>query len=1027
MQSGFPDSARSGKTGRSSIAQAIAKIGLLVTVAAFGADAAMAQNSASRFREYDGAQNADVSRLLSARAEQAVKVVVVMSENSLAAARTLSPTHTIDSTEHENVVNRVRAQHDIIRPQLEGHGAKVLGHFHGALNGIKIEVHPSKIASISALPGVVSVLRVARHERNNAITVPYIGAPAVWQSTHGFRGEGVKVAIIDSGIDYTHANFGGPGTPDAFATAAANSTLPADPALFGASAPKVKGGIDLVGDDYDWYKTPVPDANPLDCASAGHGSHVAGTVAGFGVTSAGKTYSGTYDAAAYAANAFSIGPGVAPKADLYAVRVFGCTGSTDVVVDAIDWAVTHDMDVINMSLGSAFGSADSADSLAATAAAAAGVIVVASAGNSGPAPYISGAPGAADGVISVAAVDGRPTFPGAILTLNGGATINAQVSNGVALPSGQLETVVLHNADGSVSLGCNESEYAGTTGKLVVTLRGTCARIDRAVFGQAAGAAAVALINNGLGYGIYEGAIPTVTIPFLGIQPSDAAALIGSTAETLASTTLSNTFVGTAADFSSGGPRVGDSALKPSVSAPGVSVFSTKVASGYDTEAMSGTSMAAPHVAGVAALTTQAHPGWSERALAAAITQTADPSKLPDYAARIEGSGLVQPIGATTTQTVVSIAEDPTATAISFGFAEFTGNYQATRLLRITNKGHRRAKFNITAAPAAAGDPHTVTLSDSSVTIGGGETESIKVTLSVPGATAGDSSGFNEVAGLVTLAPASASDNNGVALNLPYYLVERARSKLSAEFASNLSPRRPATTVKLKNDNAAAKTAYADFYAWGLAGTPQGAAPFDIRAVGVQGFPYPSAADPYRQMLVFAVNTFDRFSTAAAGEVDLYIDTNDDGVPDYDVFSFDYGALTTGTYSGEVIVGVQDLKTGGIKMRFLPNTLTDSSTILLPVFTTDLGLSPANPRLTYQAYSWNWDGVKNTVPGKAAFNAFTPAISNGDWVELAPGASTLEPVTIDPSEWRHTPALGVLVVNQENRSATQATLLKASR
>src|SRR5262249_51940035 len=153
-------------------------------------------------------------------------------------------------------------------------------------------------------------------------------------------------------------------------------------------APKVKGGTDLVGDDYDadpnnptYQPVPHPDPNPLDCN--GHGSHVAGTAAGFGVLANGSTFQGTYNQLSYVNNQFAIGPGVAPPANLYAVRVFGCNGSTDVVADALEWAVENDMDVVNMSLGSDFGSGVDADSLATDAAVKAGVVVVAAAGNGG--------------------------------------------------------------------------------------------------------------------------------------------------------------------------------------------------------------------------------------------------------------------------------------------------------------------------------------------------------------------------------------------------------------------------------------------------------------------------------------------------------------------------------------------------------------------------------------------------------------------------------------------------------------------
>src|SRR5438270_6355869 len=458
---------------------------------------------------------------------------------------------------------------------------------------------------------------------DNSTSIPYIGAPQVWQGQKGLRGENIKVGIIDTGIDYTHANFGGPGTAAAYTAAHAASTQPADPALFGTQAPKVKGGIDLVGDAYDPsskdpnISTPHPDANPLDCN--GHGSHVAGTAAGFGVSADGTTYRGAYDTS-LPFSSFVIGPGVAPLADLYAIRVFGCTGATGVVVDAIDWAVDNDMDVINMSLGSTFGRSDDASAVASDNAARSGVVVVASAGNSGATPYITGSPSTATRAISVAASDAAQSYPGATLTLSGGGAtgttaLAALNANGGPLPAAALPVVVLRSSypSGPVSIGCAPGAtstnlypsgtgpsstwpaYAnapgGVAGKLVVVTRGTCGRVAKAVYAQQAGAAGVLMINNAAGYPPFEGAITSnpdngqafnVTIPFFGVRSTDAGTITardgGST--TFAPASIANPTFSAVASFSSGGPRLRDSNLKPDVTAPGVSTLSTAVGTG---------------------------------------------------------------------------------------------------------------------------------------------------------------------------------------------------------------------------------------------------------------------------------------------------------------------------------------------------------------------------------------------------------------------------------------------------------------
>src|SRR6266436_1695683 len=443
-----------------SLAEATRRVPVLLLAAIFARPtAALAQgsNAASRFQQYES-QQAFVPAVvpLGVNGGGRVKVVVVMAADSVAAARARVPDRALTHDEKRAVEDQVSAEHQGIEPEISGRGGRVLKRFRHALNGIKIEIDRNEVAALAALPGVVEVLPVLKHRPNNAVSVPFIGAPVVWQGTPRLRGEGVKIVIIDTGIDYTHANFGGPGTVAAFQAAAAASTQPADPALFGPNAPKVKGGTDLVGDAYNANNpasVPVPDPNPLDCN--GHGSHTSGTATGFGVTSAGATFKGSYDANT-PGQSFIIGPGVAPLADLYMVRVFGCVGSTNVVVDAIDWAVANDMQVISMSLGSLFGNEDNADAEASENAVNSGVVVVASSGNSGTIPYIAGNPSTGEKAISVAAVDSHASFPGETLALAPTGSIKALDANGIAATDGtSLPVVVLRTSSGAVSLGCD--------------------------------------------------------------------------------------------------------------------------------------------------------------------------------------------------------------------------------------------------------------------------------------------------------------------------------------------------------------------------------------------------------------------------------------------------------------------------------------------------------------------------------------------------------------------------------------------
>ncbi|MEZ5216473.1 MAG: S8 family serine peptidase [Ilumatobacteraceae bacterium] len=167
-----------------------------------------------------------------------------------------------------------------------------------------------------------SLLEPAVSRPSNAVADVLTKVAPAWEAL-GTTGAGMSIGIIDTGIDYTHADFGGSGNPDDFA---ANDSTVIEDGTFPTA--KVLGGFDYVGDAYDAGSddpaalVPVPDPDPLDCQ--GHGTHVAGTAAGTGVTADGSTYTGPYDAAAL--DTLAIGPGSAPEASLYAYRVFGCDG-----------------------------------------------------------------------------------------------------------------------------------------------------------------------------------------------------------------------------------------------------------------------------------------------------------------------------------------------------------------------------------------------------------------------------------------------------------------------------------------------------------------------------------------------------------------------------------------------------------------------------------------------------------------------------------------------------------------------------
>ena len=238
-------------------------------------------------------------------------------------------------------LRRVKAQHKLFIANAKRIDAKVrvLGETQRATNLVSLRIDASKIAKLATDPNVVSISPVIDYEKALDETVPYIGAKAVQNA--GITGKGVRVGVIDSGIDYTHVAFGGAGTEAAYEAAYGESNDDSRNVTLDGLFPtaKVAGGFDFVGESWpgdDGIEDPDPD--PIDFE--GHGTHVADIIGGM--------------------------KGVAPGVKLYALKVCSavatsCSGVG--LLGAMDWAVdpngdgaTSDhLDIVNMSLGSDYG------------------------------------------------------------------------------------------------------------------------------------------------------------------------------------------------------------------------------------------------------------------------------------------------------------------------------------------------------------------------------------------------------------------------------------------------------------------------------------------------------------------------------------------------------------------------------------------------------------------------------------------------------------------------------------------------
>lgn len=545
---------------------------------------------------------------------------------------------------------------------------RVLYRYKLVLNGIAIvapkalEPQFREMAEVAYVEGETPFTRPEIEARGEQLPPANVGETnsAAWIGASRVRrelsvadapidGRGTRVGVVDTGIDYTHAMFGGTGTPEAY-----SAIDPSQDATDAYPSAKVVGGIDLVGTAYDTsspkfdHHIPLPDANPID--EAGHGTHVAGTIAGKGDSVR------SYD-------------GVAPEAQLYAIKVFGKNGSTGdaVIIAALEYAADPDgdldpkdrLDVINLSLGGDYGTPHVLYSEAVGNLARAGTVAVMAAGNSGPNPFIVGAPSTANEAVSVAAtidnMEHNWKFPTVKLSTPENPSIVVEaVEASFTKPIGDLDAL----SGKLVHIGLADRDL---TAEEAAALQGNVALIDRGVVtfeekisrAARAGAVGAVVANNQDGTPTAMGGESQLEIP--GIMVSKA---IG---ETLRAALAEGgdvridfknpdrierpELIDTITDFSSEGPRAIDGFIKPEVAAPGYQIWSARVGGGTATVAFNGTSMATPHVAGVAALLRQKYATAPVSDIKSLIINTAKPivdaSRQP-YAIARAGAGRVQ-------------------------------------------------------------------------------------------------------------------------------------------------------------------------------------------------------------------------------------------------------------------------------------------------------------------------------------------------------------------------------------------------
>ncbi|QGH37088.1 S8 family serine peptidase [Gracilibacillus salitolerans] len=484
----------------------------------------------------------------------------------------------VDPTEYSFIIE-VEGDPNEFAEEIETyhHNVEILAIYDTIFNGVAIKTDQHNLEKIKRRTNFQQTYSVQEYQTQLSQTNINESVPFLIPEPLSFTGKGVKVGIVDTGIDYTHPDL----------------------------QVNYSGGYDLVDFDDDPMESTAEQGMPTL-----HGSHVAGVIGANGQMK-----------------------GVAPEAELYAYRALGPggTGTSVQVMAAIEKAVKDGMDIINLSLGNAINGPDWPTSVAVNRATEQGVTVVIANGNTGPDLWTVGSPATANQVISVGASTPRLELPFLYDRFH----------------DEKIEMIPMQgssNWDFPRDLEVTDKQEEIQNDTILIMDRSEIPFAQLALEAEKKGAAALLIANNE--EGVFQGAVdPNTSIPVAAISQEDGKWL----KENPGYLSIDYEEIqDTVTEFSSRGPVTVNWAIKPEIVAPGASILST-VPGGY--QALSGTSMAAPHVAGVLALLKEAHPDWTPAQLKAAILTTANP--LENFLPIEQGAGKIDPKAALETDTLI--------------------------------------------------------------------------------------------------------------------------------------------------------------------------------------------------------------------------------------------------------------------------------------------------------------------------------------------------------------------------------------